>query len=178
MLALGAVLALVLAACGGDDDDSSSNASATTAAKSTTTASAGPATVMVATTSVGKTLVDSKGMTLYALEKDSKDTSTCTAGCATAWPPLLVTGKVVVGPGLDDDDYATFTRSDPAGTQVTAYGMPLYTFSGDKAPGDTNGKSIPNWYVVGANGKPMENAGSAATTTTTATSGSSSGIGY
>jgi predicted lipoprotein with Yx(FWY)xxD motif len=177
MLALGAVLALVLAACGGDDDDSAGNASATTAAATSTTTS-GPATVMVATTSVGKTLVDAKGMTLYALEKDSKDTSTCTAGCATAWPPLLVTGSLVVGPGLDKEDYGTFMRSDPAGTQVTAYGMPLYTFSGDKAPGDTNGKSIPNWYVVGANGRPMENAEGATTTTTAASSGSSSGVGY
>ena len=84
MLAVGAALAMVLAACGGDDDDSSSNASATTAAKETTTA-ATPAdvTVNVATTDVGKTLVDAKGMTLYVFEKDSKDTSTCTGGCAT-----------------------------------------------------------------------------------------------
>ena len=100
MLAVGAALALVLAACGGDDD-SSSNASATTGAKETTTAAASDAnaTVKVATTDVGKTLVTANGMTLYALEKDSKNTSTCTGGCATAWPPLVVTGKVVVGQG-------------------------------------------------------------------------------
>ena len=171
LLAVGAALAIVLAACGGDDDDSS-NASATSAAKETTTA-ATPAdvTVNVATTDVGKTLVDAKGMTLYALEKDSKNTSTCIGGCATAWPPLVVTGKVVVAKGLDADDFATFMRTDNGMTQVSVYGAPLYTFSGDKAPGDTNGKTIPNWYVVGANGKPMESAAAATTAPTTSNAG-------
>ena len=81
-----------------------------------------------------------------------------------AWPPV-VTGKVVVAKGLDADDFATFTRTDNGTTQVSVYGAPLYTFSGDKAPGDTNGKASPNWYVVGADGKPME--GAAATTAPT-----------
>ena len=171
MLAVGAALAMVLAACGGDDD-SSSNASATTAAKETTTAATPRGRHrQVATTDVGKTLVDAKGMTLYALEKDSKNTSTCTGGCATAWPPLVVTGKVVVAKGLDADDFATFMRTDNGMTQVSVYGAPLYTFSGDKAPGDTNGKTIPNWYVVGANGKPMEGAAAATTAPTTSTAG-------
>ena len=172
MLAVGAALAIVLAACGGDDD-SSSNASATTAAKETTTAAASDAnaTVKVATTDAGKMLVNANGMTLYALEKDSKNTSTCTGGCATAWPPLVVTGKVVVAKGLDADDFATFMRTDNGMTQVSVYGAPLYTFSGDKAPGDTNGKTIPNWYVVGANGKPMEGAAAATTAPTTSAAG-------
>ena len=110
-------------------------------------------------------------MTLYVLEKDSKNTSTCTGGCATAWPPLVVTGKVVVAKGLDAEDFATFMRTDNGMTQVSVYGAPLYTFSGDKAPGDTNGKTIPNWYVVGANGKPMEGAAAATTAPTTSGSG-------
>jgi predicted lipoprotein with Yx(FWY)xxD motif len=172
MLAVGAALAMVLAACGGDDDNS--NASATSAAPETTTTAAtsdANATVKVATTDVGKTLVDANGMTLYALEKDSKNMSTCVGGCATAWPPLTVTGKVVVAKGLDAEDFATFSRTDPAATQVTVYGAPLYTFSGDKAPGDTNGKTVPNWYVVGANGKKMEGAAAATTTPTTTDSG-------
>ena len=38
---------------------------------------------------LGKILVDGKGMTLYMYTKDDPNKSNCTAGCLTAWPPLL-----------------------------------------------------------------------------------------
>ena len=49
--------------------------------------------------------------------------------------------------------FATFARDD--GTmQVSVNGLPLYTFGGDTAPGDTNGQGVGDvWYVVGANGR-------------------------
>ena len=162
---------LLLAACGGGSDSGSGGGSGGSSGSTQAAQKAGGQTVQTGDTEYGEVLVDSKGMTLYALEKDSKDTSTCTGGCATAWPPLVVTGKVVVAKGLDADDFATFMRTDNGMTQVSVYGAPLYTFSGDKAPGDTNGKTIPNWYVVGANGKPMESAAAATTAPTTSNAG-------
>jgi len=159
LLAIGAVLTVVLAACGGDDDDSSSNASATTTAASATTkaTSAQPATIAVRRTSLGPTLVDANGKTIYLFEKDmAPDMSTCTGACATTWPAVTATGALVVGKGLDKDDFKTFARDD--GTmQVSVYGHPLYTYGPDTKPGDTNGQDVGGvWYAVGSNGEKID----------------------
>jgi predicted lipoprotein with Yx(FWY)xxD motif len=178
VLAVGAALAFVLAACGGDD--SSSNSSATTAAKQTTSStssgSSAQATIAVGQTSLGKTLVDSKGKTIYLFENDkTANMSTCNGACAGTWPAVTTTGALVLGPGLDKGDFATFTRAD--GTkQVSVYGQPLYTFGPDMKPGDTNGQDFGGvWYAVGANGKKIESASSSETSSTSGTSSSSSG---
>ena len=65
-----------------------------------------------------------------------------------------MTGDVVVGEGLDDGRVRDVRAHDNGTMQVAVYGLPLYTFSGDTAPGDTNGQGVGDiWYVVGANGK-------------------------
>jgi len=47
-------------------------------------------------------------------------------------------------------------RLKPA-NRVTLGGPPLYHFSGDEAPGDTNGQDIGDvWYVVSPDGEPIE----------------------
>ena len=185
LLAVGATLALILAACGGDDDDDDAAASATTtttAAESgsttTTSASGGSeqaATVSVATTDLGDVLVNESARTLYIFENDTAaDTSTCTGQCATTWPPLTVTGDIVLGEGLDDSMFTTFPRDDGA-MQVAVNGHPLYTYGADTKPGDTNGQGVGDiWYVVGANGQKIEGTGTAEG----ASSSSSGGSGY
>ena len=67
-------------------------------------------------------LVGSTGRTLYTFDPDTKGgQSVCYAQCAQAWPPLTVTGKPVLGAGLDESLAGTITRKD--GTkQVTATG--------------------------------------------------------
>src|SRR5512143_1268189 len=51
----------------------------------------GPATVTTATSpTFGAILTGPDGRTLYTYSADSAGTSTCTGGCATAWPPLTV----------------------------------------------------------------------------------------
>jgi predicted lipoprotein with Yx(FWY)xxD motif len=186
-LVLVAAGAVALSACGSSSKTGTgaSPTSPSTVAPSTTpvsaAASSSPAafTASLQPTSLGTTLVDSKGMTLYAFKVDAKSKSNCNQGCDTTWPPLRPSGTTVkVGPGLDSGDFAIITRSD--GTkQVTDYGAPLYNYAGDMKAGDTNGDGIGGvWYAVGKEGKAAKSAvsssGSATTqapTTTTALPG-------
>jgi predicted lipoprotein with Yx(FWY)xxD motif len=112
---------------------------------------------------LGPILVDSKTMTLYVFSKDTTNTSTCTAACSTNWPPLLTTGAPVAGSGVTGSMLGTTNRPDGT-TQVTYNGMPLYYFSGDKAPGDTKGEGVKNlWSVIAPTGMSIVATQAAAT---------------
>ena len=132
-----------------------STSAATTAATAAGTASATTAPASTVTLTVktdaklGQFLADDKGMTLYMYTKDTAGKSTCEGTCAQIWPPLLVAqgGKVTITGG-DQTLVGTLTRSDGS-TQVTYRNLPLYYFSKDKAPGDTNGQGVGTvWFVV------------------------------
>jgi len=111
----------------------------------------------------GPILVDSEGMSLYVFMKDTQNsgTSACTDadGCATDWPPLVSEGSPVAGEGVDDTLLGTITRDDGT-TQVTYNGWPLYLFSEDEAPGDTNGQGIDEfgglWFLVSPAGEAIQ----------------------
>jgi predicted lipoprotein with Yx(FWY)xxD motif len=137
------LVALAVAGCGG----SSSNA-ATSLAKSTLGRTA---TIGVASTGLGKILVDSQGRTVYLFKKDTGTRSTCFGECANDWPPVRVTGKPTAGSGAAASMLGTTKRSDGK-PQVTYDGHPLYLFEGDNATGDTNGQGITAfgaaWYAV------------------------------
>ena len=160
------IFLLALAACGsggGTGSSSSSKtpseASSTTAPTSTQTAPstgvAGMAAVQVASTSLGDVLVDAKGTTLYLYDPDNQGAPTCYQGCATAWPPLVVTGKPTVGTGADDSKLGTVARTDGS-MQVTYNKWPLYYFVKDSAKGDTKGQGVGGiWWALGADGKAM-----------------------
>jgi predicted lipoprotein with Yx(FWY)xxD motif len=123
---------LAVAACGGGD--------ATTAATPKTSSGAS-ATVGVSKNSLGSTLVNSNGHTLYLFKADVGAKSSCSGACAVAWPPLLATGKPTAGIGPTASKLGTITRSD--GTrQVTYNGHPLYLFVKDSKPGQTNGQGV------------------------------------
>jgi predicted lipoprotein with Yx(FWY)xxD motif len=114
---------------------------------------AGPAEVKAQDTSLGKILVDGKGMTLYLFEKDKGNKPTCTGECATAWPPLLTTAQPTAGTGVNGSWLGVADRSD--GTkQVTYHGWPLYHYAKDTKPGDMNGQGVSEfgakWFVVDA----------------------------
>ena len=112
-------------------------------------AAGGGATVSVSSAGY---LVGPTGLALYEYDKDTSGTSSaCTADCASNWPALTVaTGQSpVAGSGVDQVDFATFTRADDGSTQVTYYAKPLYMFAGDSAAGDTNGASVsPSWHLA------------------------------
>jgi len=162
-LATVAVAAFALAACGSSSKSSGSTdtttapsttvAPDTTTAAPTTTVTAADATVTVATTKLGKVVVDSKGKTLYRFDNDTEaGKSTCGTGCDTTWPAATVTGTPTAGTGIEASKLTTFTRTDGT-TQLQLDGHPLYTFAGDAKAGDTNGQGIiDKWYAVGPDG--------------------------
>ena len=122
-----------------------------------------PTMVKVSNTGLGKILVDSRGRTLYLFTKDSGSTSTCTGGCASAWPPLLAHGKTTVGGGVNASLVKTTTRSNGA-AQVTYNGHPLYRFVQDQSPGDTNGEGLSafggTWFAVSPTGNRVSSTSS------------------
>lgn len=136
------VAALAVAGCG--------SGSSQTAAPPTTTGGQA-ATIGVATTGLGKTLVDSKGRTLYLFKKDSGIKSACAGECATDWPPLRASGTPTVGSGANAAQIGTTARPD-GNPQVTYNGHPLYLFEGDKKPGDSKGQGSTafgaGWYAL------------------------------
>src|SRR3954470_17491159 len=158
-LGLAAVTAAAAAGCG-----SSSNNSATASTAPPKTASGHAATVGLASTGLGKILVDSRGDTLYLFKKDAGTTSACSGACASAWPPLRATGKPSIGTGVNPSLVGTTPRSDGK-PQVTYAGHPVYLYTGDQAPGDTSGQGVnafgAAWFALSGSGAQV--AGSAGT---------------
>jgi predicted lipoprotein with Yx(FWY)xxD motif len=112
---------------------------------------AGSATVMAKTLGSQTVLVaGSNGMTVYTFTKDTAGNgqSACSGGCLTKWPALTVAAGAAptAGNGVSGT-LGTITRADNGSLQVTYNGLPLYFYSGDAAPGDTNG-SYTNWNLV------------------------------
>ena len=167
LLALAVVLLLALAGCGDDASDSGSGTTSPPDRTETTAAPAGDqaATVALTDSGYGEILTTGDGMTLYLFTPDTDSTSTCTGGCATAWPPLA---GPVSGDGIDAEDLGTTTRDD--GTeQVTYNGHPVYTYADDAAPGDVNGQGVGGkWYVIDGDGEAVTAAAGADTVPTTA----------
>ena len=147
--------ALALAACGG-------SAAGPPAPPKTDTGQ--QATVGVANDrNLGKILDQTDGRTLYLFAKDSGGKSACTGECASAWPPLRVSGNPTVGAGASASNLGTTPRSDGK-PQVTYNGHPLYTYVGDQNPGDTNGQGLTafgaGWFALSPAGVQVAGAGS------------------
>jgi predicted lipoprotein with Yx(FWY)xxD motif len=139
---------LALAGCGGSSSNSTNASAPAPKANGTTT-------IALAGTGLGNVLVDSQGRTVYLFQGDKGTTSECNGACASAWPPVKASSKPTVGTGLKASLVGTTKRSD--GTQQVTYaGHPLYLYSGDSNPGDTNGQGLnafgAPWYAVTASG--------------------------
>ena len=175
---MGLLALLLIAACGGDDPTAVSQPAATATQPAPATATQPPPatatqpapeptstpvpvappanTVAVSSQgSLGRHLVDADGMTLYLLTNDQRDVSTCSGGCADAWPPLLTDDDPSAGAGLDAERLATIQREDGS-SQVTYNGKPLHNFANDQNPGDTLGQDVGGvWFVVTTDGGPV-----------------------
>jgi predicted lipoprotein with Yx(FWY)xxD motif len=152
-LALLAGLALALAACSGGEPATPSGTGAEAPASPSPAAPAeSQAAIAAAESSLGQTLVDAEGRTLYAFTNDKGGKSTCYGDCEATWPALTVQGDPEAGDGAQSSLLATTNRDDGS-AQVTYKGMPLYLFSGDQQPGDTNGQGVSGvWFAVTPDG--------------------------
>lgn len=142
-LCLFAALAIAASGCGGG------NSTGSDAKPVAATESDDPAIAVVSADQVGglgTILVDGEGQTLYDFHKDRHTnyvgtSSACYGACAESWPPLLTGGEPEAEGGVIETKLGTLKRSD--GTlQVTIYGHPLYTYGGDKEPGEAGGNGL------------------------------------
>jgi predicted lipoprotein with Yx(FWY)xxD motif len=93
-------------------------------------------------------LTTAQGLTLYYRTTDRPPTTVCSGGCASAWPPLLVSGSSSPTSATSLPGKLS-VQTDANGTQVEYNGHPLYTFSGDTGPGQTTGEGFGGiWHVV------------------------------
>lgn len=98
---------------------------------------------MVGKTAKGKALVDAKGMSLYTFDKDSTGKSACAGDCAAKWPPLAAMAGAKAEAGS-----APIARADGS-AQWSHDGRPLYTWVGDKKPGETTGDGMKGvWHLA------------------------------
>jgi predicted lipoprotein with Yx(FWY)xxD motif len=144
-------LGLGLVACGSDKPATTQSGVGPTATQPAPAA----ATVAVAQNPAqGAILVDGQGRTLYLFEKDDGTKSACTGACAQIWPALTAAAVPTAGSGADAALLAV--ADGQAARQVTYGGHLLYTYSGDAAPGDVKGVSIPGWYPVSPSGTKVD----------------------
>ena len=117
------------------------------------------AAVSLRKTTLGTVLVDARGHTLYLFEKDSRGMSACNTACVQYWPALTSRTAPRAGSGVKQS-MLRLVRQHNGLRQVTYAGHPLYTFVGDKQPGQTTGEGLTNfgggWYVVAASGQKVE----------------------
>lgn len=155
LMAIAAAPLFLVSACGSSSSTTASPPSGGTAPSSPSGAATG---LHVASTSLGKVLVDANGKTVYMFSPDSSGKSTCDSSCLQYWPPVTpskaaptVTGKVA-------------STTTTAGSKIaTVAGWPVYTFSQDQKPGDVNGEGFSDfggiWYAVSPAGQPVKAAG-------------------
>lgn len=161
-----ATIALTAAACGSASATTTTTGAPASGSSTTSPAATTSVVVKTATVSGHSALVDAKGFTLYHFALDKPGKIACLATCITTWPPLLVPS----GAHLSMSMSGLGTETRPGGAvQVTFDGNPLYTFSGDTAPGQSNGVGIPDWSVASS---------AAASSSTTSTTSSGGGYGY
>jgi len=156
-------VSLLLAACGSSSSTSTTTSSTTSSAaqpstaSQTSTAASAPsadAVKLSQTGSVGKTLlVDAKDMTIYRLTGEGNGKFICaSAACEAHWPPVSASAMSTGVSGL-----GTVRRPDGM-EQLTYKGAPLYTFVGDKLPGETNGqglKDVGTWLYIPVSAAPI-----------------------
>jgi predicted lipoprotein with Yx(FWY)xxD motif len=129
-------------------------------ASAASTSPGAAAKVSIASTGLGRVLVDRRGHTLYLFANDTRGKSTCSGACAAFWPPLITAGKALAGPGVQSTRLGTTRRADGR-LQVTYNHHPLYLFAKDVHKGETKGEGLDafgaEWYAVSAAGAKVEN---------------------
>jgi predicted lipoprotein with Yx(FWY)xxD motif len=117
--------------------------------------------VGVASSKLGRILVDGRGRTLYLFARDRNGKSACSGACTAYWPPLLASGKPHAVAGAKASLLGTTRRADGR-MQVTYRHHPLYRFSGDTSRGLTTGQGLDDfggeWWAVSPAGSKITSA--------------------
>ena len=106
---------------------------------------------------MGETVQNQDGFVLYRFDDDKvkpKVVSECNDDCAKVWPPQVINkGEKPKLDGVDADAVGTVERED--GTlQLTIDNWPVYTYIGDKKPGQWKGQNVgKKWFVITPDGK-------------------------
>jgi predicted lipoprotein with Yx(FWY)xxD motif len=115
-------------------------------------------TIKLGNTSIGKILTKNSGFTIYTFTRDKKNKDSCVkvSGCTDVWPPVTTKAKPIAGSGVKASMLGTIKL--PNGSlQVTYNGKPLYTYSADSGPRQTDYVGVRQfggtWDAIGANGK-------------------------
>jgi predicted lipoprotein with Yx(FWY)xxD motif len=190
-LLLAGPAALVLAAaaaCGSSGSSTNASSGSSVAVTSSGSSSAAASSVSLEVTSnssLGQIVTTGSGITVYRYDADSASPSksNCSGGCATAWPPVLVTGSGTPKvSGVSASLVGEITRSDGS-KQLTLDGWPLYTYVGDSSAGATTGQGSGGvWWAVTPAGAKASAGGSVASSSAsamaTASASASSGSGW
>jgi predicted lipoprotein with Yx(FWY)xxD motif len=190
-------LVLLLAACGGSSispgsaygtspaspmpsGSSSGQAGNGQGRAGTSGSTSATAELTIKKTSIGDVLTNAKDFTLYWYAKDHKGGQpACTGTCLSSWPAVAGRPAAAMDVKLTGK-LGSVTR--PGGTvQATYNGYPLYTYSGDTAPGQTTGNGVGGvWHVItGSTLTGSRTSGSASSGSASSGSGSSGyGSGY
>ena len=150
-IALCAVALAALTACGGTSGSGGGYYGSGDSNGSSTVSTGG--SVHTAATELGTIVVDGAGMTVYFYDHDKPgaSSSACTGSCIGLWPAVTTTAATPSLAGVTGT-VGTITGTD-GGKQLTLNGLPLYTFAGDKNPGDTTGQGYGGiWWVVDSTG--------------------------
>jgi predicted lipoprotein with Yx(FWY)xxD motif len=165
-LLVAAVVAVVVATSGASTKKTSQSVTAGTA-------------ISLKQTSLGQTLVDANGRTLYLFEGDKRSVSTLSAAGLAVWPPLKASTKPQALNGAVAGRIGTIAHTGGS-AQITYNGHPLYYYVGDKSPGQTRGQGLNQfgalWYAVAASGTAVTSAPSSPAQT--APSGGTGSSGY
>jgi predicted lipoprotein with Yx(FWY)xxD motif len=152
-----ACVALLSAACSSSGSPPSSSPAAPTSASAT----ASELVIDTTHTKLGTFLTADNGRTVYLFLKDKGSKSTCLGECATGWPPVTTSAMSPSTSGKANASLLGATTRPDGTIQVTYAGHPVYFYSADTAPGQTNGEGVDafgaEWYVISPAGDKVEN---------------------
>jgi predicted lipoprotein with Yx(FWY)xxD motif len=147
-LVVAAVVAVVVATSGASTTKTSQRVAAGSA-------------ISLKQTSLGQTLVDANGRTLYLFEGDKRNVSTLSAAGQAVWPPFTSSIKPRALNGAIAGRIGTIGHAGGS-AQVTYNGHPLYYYVGDQNPGQTRGQGLNQfgalWYAIAASGTAVTSA--------------------
>ncbi len=165
IVVIAAIVAVVIATSGAGAKNASPTAPAASA-------------ISLRQTSLGKTLVDANGRTLYLFQGDKRNVSTLSQAGQAVWPPFTSTAKPRAMNGAVAAHISTIKAANGA-AQIAYNGHPLYYYVGDQAPGQTHGQGLnqfgARWYVLGSSGAAITTAPSSSTAAPSGGGGASYG---